>query len=526
MLTDSMAQSILRKLHRIGIGERLTVSSAQIFVAQSFYLREITDHLPEADYVPFLGGELGETPHFNNLTMAQLRTYLSWRTTLKAGETISERITYDKLRAVSKPYVCLYLCELINDIVYDSPEETMNVLVAIERHGHWNYHWKDEFGWRRALVSDWWEIRVSNVTKSYYLVNHESLDQHYATYVQEKKQDDLEQGVLNYEWGYLPVVEYSSSHKISELGMYQNSEEKEKKEIEACVHYVLRRLERLFLKHETSLKKLFYSKKTVPYSLFHALTFDRTLDMVELDTNVALDKYFQGVKTAEGWQTLTLEIDEKRYAVGYILKYIEYHLRHALEYKSKVQPPKIDMLKVSFLKTGTIHDPTRAPKWKRNTINLLTAKNFGDVIERYVMGYFRHEVIPTGENGEAVEVNIDATRLEDIRAAHEVVAEKLKTQEEREAEEAQVLKEAKPVAPVSMSEVPQAMGFEGLKAMLTPEEIALLQQLKNGQTPPVDLITLETINEKALATISDNLLEVEGASALIYEEYVEELSLL
>lgn len=69
------------------------------------------------------------------------------------------------------------------------------------------------------------------------------------------------------------------------------------------------------------------------------------------------------------------------------------------------------------------------------------------------------------------------------------------------------------------------MGTEILVASLSAESKALLRVILEGQAPLNSELLIDTINEKALEAISDNLIDYAEGVPYVYDDYIDELKL-
>ena len=104
------------------------------FCAQARFMRDFTDDAPPADPI------WTYFPTYHDLSVRQLRAYFTWRTRLRQGD-------YQVLPGFA-PYIYLY--ELVNDTVTDSPGETLQKLTEFEER-YINRGWGDD-GMRKKLI--------------------------------------------------------------------------------------------------------------------------------------------------------------------------------------------------------------------------------------------------------------------------------------------------------------------------------------------------------------------------------------
>lgn len=526
----------LKKIKNMGRGKHQRYDAVEFFIAQAYFLKDVED-----DYDEFASIESNYPYHqlmYGHLSLPQLRTYLTWRTKFRRDYQLAQN-SY-----IRGQYLYLYVCELINQITNQPVEDIMTVLVNILNTKAYThiYAIDSPLGSHQATMIE--------IIKSFYIIHHKKFDKKLEYYLRGfehliKFDWGLDMWKMYHmsdykavgkgDWSRLEIIEISSDYKMSTLGMYNKAKADQKNEMAQCVQYVLTKLIRPFEKNGVNFKTLFYSRPLKPMRLFEGLIFDRKLEDSPERTMVRLNDFHRAIKLKNDWHFMGFCIDEKKVIVGYILKYIEIFIRKEREYKQKLSEPKLQDIKYRFLKAtqGQKNEYADVPTWKHRVIRILESPNFVPLIEKYVADFYQCEQRNKRNEAPPLEIKIDLSQLEQIRADNLHIAEKLAdmemdADEELEIEmpqlETNLIVQTEPVVQVVVVEEDTLGGFAGFVQLLSAEEKTALAQLLAGTDVSLSLLDLENINEKALQVIGDNVLEMGVGGARIYEDYVAELA--
>lgn len=445
---------------------------------------------------------------YSSMNDAQLRTYFTWRTKARQGV----------LEPTSLSYVFCYIFELINDVGVANPADAVEKLIAL-----WTEYRKFDEKIDRYL-RDW--------IRDYYVDHKPSLPTSFVEFSSRfpvpYHGDDLDilTRAKSCSWDDLHVIEASSSFKITNGQFYKAGNQEI---IERCVCYIIREMSKVFKSSGVDFKKLFVeNRREKVYSLYqgavHAATIAPQPVVIELDA-------FESMKyNSRGWNKEYVSITQYKPAVGYILKLIEVKLRQRFGYKRDLQAPAISVVENCFLnsepeKFNWPNRPTldKLKGWKGKAYAVISGAGFEAGIDSAVEAFIKANYIFI-ENGK-IRINrpveIDMSKLKDIEREHIATAKKLIVEEAAVTDA--ILPVVEPVVTVDES-VSAQEGIDGLLIALPPEGKNLLRIILQGkEVPPNSELLIETINEKALEAINDNLIDYAEGIPYVYDDYIEDL---
>ena len=482
-------------------------NSPSMFVKQAEFMLDFTD-----DYDGFAEFH-NAFPTFQQMNNEQLRTYFTWRTQVRGGN----------VTATSASYTLLYCSELINNIGigFDFPEEGMARLINF---------------WRAYRVHDATiDERMQRWTLNYYILNApiEPFSHYNAQFPVplESTCDVVDEILFGESLPSLALIERSSSYSITKGQLYRKSDTSL---LDRLIAAALGAVDALFTKNELDLRSLLVEQRNEPYTSVYV---DAVYSPVRIKTArvVEIDRHTRFVVDGFMHRREYYSFDTYRHAVGFILKTIDARLRVALNFGRLLKLPDSSQMKNNFLLSEDETALTRLKPWKKKAYGLLKRKAFIDAIDAAIAGVLRADA-----EAEARRVDIDFTQLARIRAEHEETADKLEAlpfpsldgdaqftdtvPPELDLDTPQV--DEPPQAPlISQSDEPKTDG-DGSLAM-SEAECELIAKLLLGETPQgfdAELL-IESINEKALDAIGDNLIDTSGDAPYIYEEYVGMLGL-
>jgi hypothetical protein len=208
---------------------------------------------------------------------------------------------------------------------------------------------------------------------------------------------------------------------------------------------------------------------------------------------------------------------------GYILKTVEIEIRKTLGGKNSLNPPQINEIGIE------LRDGRRAwnqvKEWRKKAHDLLKDKEFGHAVANAVGAFCKtaNIVVKDGTVTEVRPVEIDLRKLDRIREEHESTVKKLIIEEELE-EVTTAPSQEEQDALLEQSE--ELSGFDGFVASLKDNEKGLLIAIiKSEQIPANNELLMESINEKALASVEDNIISYVDGIPSLYEEYEDELKI-
>lgn len=457
------------------------INEGEIFVHQAKFMVNFTDNyeltVPLDTYFTT----------YEHMDDAQLRTYFTWRTKVRLG----------CIENTSISYAFCYIFELINNIGVENPIDCIAKLL---------------FFWNNFRVHDAKiDYYLRKWIRDYFIVNlskndFDSIGSRFPIDCTENKKllDRLEHN----NWD-LSFVETHSKYKISERSFYKKGN---KKIIENCVSYVFVALENFFKSNEFNLIDIYISAfSSKHYTPFQGAVY---LHKDYCDIVVNINKY-ETYKCEKGkWSFSSYSDSSFRETKGYILKSVEIEIRKAFGAKQNLAQPIISV--VSEELRGENRTWNKTEERKKKLWESIKSKDFKQTIQDAALAYCK--ALNTDNNTTKINpIKIDLSKLDKIREEHESTAKKLIIDEYLEEQE-QVLVITQTVNP---------SGFTGFVDLLSNEESILIvtllnskQQLKNCE------LLIESINEKSLITIDDNIIGYVDGIPFLYKEYEDDLESL
>jgi hypothetical protein len=487
---------------------RYYTEDADIFCKEAVFMQDFTDNYDEV--VPLDDYHLS----YFNMDDLQLRTYFTWRTKVRQGN----------VENTSLPYAFHYLCELINDVGVISAADGINKMINFW--SSFRNHTDRLDGYCREWIRDYFVLHHAELADSF-----ESISCRFPVPYRHVDMA-LVKRAISCTWDNLKAIELSSSHKITKGHFYKS---KNPKLIEECVCYVVNSLAKLFNANGVDFRKMFCEKRqeNIPLLFKNALHKARPLPpfVVRIDAIETIKH------TARAWYSEQILFDVYKSAVAYIMKCIELNMRKVFGHRNGLQTPSISQAKNSFLHSEPDTFPYRMHRslkklksWKSKAYDIIISPAFAQTIDRAISEYLRmaHIVIKDGESTAAQPVTVDMSKLAQIEKDHEETAQKLILPEYIQKEE-RIWEQTPPNAGCPCSPQPKSLfsaaasrqqgtiqtekttgmsGMDGLAKMLSREELAFVSTLlAGGQAPPNSELMIESINNKALSTIDDNVID-------------------
>ncbi|MDR1135495.1 MAG: TerB N-terminal domain-containing protein [Clostridiales Family XIII bacterium] len=497
---------------------------AERFCAQAEYLKDFVD-----DYKQTSAFEMYyyEYATYSNMSYSQFRTYFTWRAKVRQG--IVEN--------VSPAYAFCYIFELLNGIGTADPADGFDKMIDF---------WRSFRSY--SIAMDRYMLRW---TRAYYVVHEKRLAQSYPEYglrfpIPYSEGDAAVIGeVKACRWDKLDIIEQSSSFKITNGKFYKKFDHDM---IEKCVCAVMHELAALFESVGTDLRKLFFEIYQVKItSLFSDAVYrstDENPGMVQIDQSETI-KW-------EGEECYSEHVDISRYStiIGYIMKCIEIAMRRYFGFKPELQAPNPYQAERCLINSeAEMADYSwSGPQarimadWKLKILRLIRGDELGEPIDRAIKQYFRSAniVVNNGKVYEIKPVEIDMSKLETIQSEYEATVEKLIWEETVGAEaDSGVLTSLRnsetssvsftspdvsaPRAPESASTL-EIRGMDGfVNALSADEKTILAGLLSEGRISASSELLIESINQKALSAIDDNIIDYFEGSPYVYDDYADEL---
>ncbi|MDR0906861.1 MAG: TerB N-terminal domain-containing protein [Oscillospiraceae bacterium] len=469
-----------------GFNYGYSAASPEIFVKQAEFMSDFEDDCE--DVAEFYSAY----PTFQQMNDAQLRTYFTWRTQLRRGH----------IDPIGAPYALCYCYELINNVGDATPAENLTKLIAL-----WTaFRAKDERldpQFRRWAL----DYCLANELAEQFADFNARLPLPYADVT-----GDVERMLSDEYLDDLVLLEGSSSYKLTNGQFFKKGD---LTQLYRCALSAIRAVDELFAKEQLDFRRLFIEKRVEPNnSLFQGAIFVPVRGAKRRE--IQLGKYENIVVTGNVYRREFYSFEVYKPVVGFIFKTLDARMRDAFGFAKPLKLPETTQMKNAFLRSEFADALVRLQPWKKQAYGLLKRKAFIETLDGAIAAFLR------GENEIAARrVDIDFTQLDRIRAEHEATAEKLNIDEEQtlgaESDEEQL--------PVGSADTPLGKGAgapvdTGI-ANFSESERNLLSALLRGETP-VGLdaeLLIESINEKSLDAIGDNIIDTSGETPVIYEEY-------
>ena len=451
------------------------ISDKRAFIEQAEFMKDFTDDFNEI--IPFDV----HYPAYDIMDDRQLRTYFTWRTEARKGN----------VKNVSMAYALCFTYELLNEIGTDSPESTIDKLIAL---------WTDFRNFDSRL-----DNYMRNWIRDFYIVHNKEISVPFLIYRDkfpvpyEDFDVELFSKLVTFKWDNLKAIELFSTFKITEGQFYRSGNQKI---IESCACFVFREISKYFKSQGTDIKKLFTTKiRNEIYSFYRGAM---TSNVNCYDTVVELD----GIEI--------FRYNGKRYCI---------------------ESP--DLSRYNSVVSG---DLTDLSIWRRKMLETMYDDSFEQVIENAIKEYIKQAdiVIKNGKIDVIKPIEIDLSKLKKIEKDHIETAKKLILEDEpakedykniqtdiaainlqnhdmEKADEADDLETDEP--DIALSGIERVM--ESLSDAARSLILCLVSNEKAGSNPE---LLVEEINEKAFEIIGDNLIEYVLGEPEIYEDYIIEVN--
>ncbi|MDR0272126.1 MAG: TerB N-terminal domain-containing protein [Clostridiales bacterium] len=448
-----------------------TWNDARLFYKQAKFMEDFTD-----DYngnAPFSM----HYPCFQRMGYERLRTYFSWRTAARRGEFLP----------VSLSYVFLYVYELLACIGATSPAQALAGLVALRQYDELNDY-----------LTSW--------IKDFHIYYHLPFDDFTSFNKNFYEENNLD------SWNKI------SNYDIEKSKFFTANDENAKL-LRDCFDAAISGISSLCEKKSRRLKDLFVltGKQEIPWTPFRRALFHPWLN--QTDRRVELGGEIFNCKNNE-WTTLyAAPYAHNKALAAFIIKKAEACTRAETDFS-----PKISADPATLIKARTaLHELG------------ITIPEIESAIESAITGFFKEK--------NRVVVNVDIKALERIREESEEITDKLIVEEIIE-EKTLGAKGAVSEANVSRAALPLQEGSDALtsdidvwdefarslteaeatalKMILENEGMSKIKAFADGEGLMLEIL-VDSINEKALDAIGDNILELSDIFE-IYEDYRELIS--
>ena len=476
------------------IGQRLPWEDrnhAKVFYEQALFMKDFSDTYPGS--APFKRYH----PCYQDMSYEQLRTYFTWRTQVRSGF----------ITKTSTSYAFLYLFELLNNSAQDDPAQGLEQLLVF-----------------------WESFRVIDPILDRYVLPW--LKDYHVYYPNLGSFQEFAQH-HNLQNEYPSVFCFSSDHTnsfeiFSQLSSYDIKSsryysESTAESIHACFFFILDHLRSLFKQKGMRFEDAVFcssERKTrwIPFSkaLFYSSYEqpDRTVEISEVEQYTCEGNIWSG--------NTVLLTDSGKQLIGYIMKAMEVQLRTIDRFRYKLSA-HLDSYK----------------SIDRDTLCLLDTP-LPHIIEQCCMQFHAQRTHTA--------VSVDVDNLIRIREELQTNQEKLLVPDKEATDSFRI--NLPETAPSALSDTADIMPPEAAEAEVSPVEKisehstcwadfsallhaidreALLVVLRGGDVRAfarsqaiMPEVLIDSINEKAMDTIGDAILEFDD-TAVIFDEYLKDI---
>ena len=455
--------SEMRKLERGASWSAM--SDSGIFYKQAKFMEDYED-----DY-DFNGEFIRYYPTYRSMSVSELRGYFSWRTKVRKG----------KLTKTSFSFAMVYIYELLNLIGAKDAEEAYLKL----RDFFDAYSKLDEkiLQYKKNWLNDF--VVYYNLPKDYYIFSEsERADYDKALEVLNSFEEKSDREI------FLALNEFSG-YNIIASPFYKA----EPKAVEAVTAKVYRKLSEYHKKHrKTSLnEKLFGKSFKGGYFMFNAAVFNE--QKKHEDSEYEVNKILKFIcKNGVWYQERIFEVKGKSSEIREILKNIDCLMREKYNFKHKLT--RVESTKIIF-----------------------------EIINSSIDEYLKEDAIEKKQK-EINKIDIDLSKLQSIRDTSLVTQNKLIVEEEFDEEIINDTNKKEEIKEVIIKEIlPQ-----NNTALNNDEFLFLVKLIKNEdykefiKSKNIMLsIMIDSVNEKLYDIFGDTVIDFDGETPIIIEDYLEDL---
>ncbi|MCL2200034.1 MAG: TerB N-terminal domain-containing protein [Defluviitaleaceae bacterium] len=412
------------------------------------------------DYTAFADFSM-HYPCYQRMGYERLRTYFTWRTALRRAEATQTTLSY----------IFLHIYELLSCIGTNSPEDALAGLISLQK----NY--APQFPALDNYLPQW--LQDFHI---YYNI-------------------PLSTPIFTYENSSLLDWNTFSSYDITKSKFYalpQNAEL-----LNDCFPHVTRALAALAAQKSITLSDLFShtSNQQIPWQPFRRALFHPHLNQPNRTTTLPNNKTY--TVTSNKFTTQhTAPYAHKKDLVAYIIKKTEALLRRSTNHKKITADPT------------SLQKSTTALSQLNISIPEITA-----TIESAISSYH------TEKN--RIEIKINPKNLTKIREEAADTTEKLIVEEVQNqdlgAQPQTPQGDAAPLTPIIReSNLVNALSEkekDALKLIRSDGEVQKIKAFADREGLMLEIL-IDNINEKAMDVIGDNLVEVDGDTVIIYDDYL------
>lgn len=441
----------------------------EIFYLQGKFMENFKDDYEEATTF------LAYFPTYQMMGYEQLRTYFTWRTKVRTGE----------VPQISPSYAFLYIYELLNQIGTKNPTDGLEKITT--------------FWQKYRQLDDTLNPYIINWLKDYHV--YYLLKQPFETFVQQHELTSYYPEVFCYcsnEENSLDLFNNISTYNIKKSKFYTDEYAPM---IRGCFYFILSKIREAFNQKGHCFEDLIFqplTRESVWIPFYKAL-FHSNFSQSEREVILSKRERYSITTSRITYQNAMLTANGKQ-LLGYLLKEMESQLRTVVKFKYKLKA------NVENCDSGTLA--------KLESVGIVLPDLIKQLTETFYLRMNHREV------------SVDMKNLGRIRRDAYETQEKLIVLEEVVEKVVVPKKEVEKIKKPEMPGTPWGL----LKSLLTAVELEALGEICRGhdirgfaKSRGVMLeVLIEGINEKAMDSVGDTLLELED-DVMLYEDYVQEV---
>ena len=408
---------------------------------------------------------------YKRLTILELKRYLTWRTKLRKGI-----FTY-----ANSKFIYIYVNEIYRGIGIKNKEEGFDILMYLFENLYYLSPRNENIF--RDIVLEYVYINNIDIEKSY------SFEMFSKFFINNK----LSKRITLKTYKEIANFYYENTPKNNILEQYE-------KTYRRLLEKIFENIDLYLKQHNSNLTDMICTYSINEYKYFYKNMFLEKYDISEKKINVE-DIYVIDFKKEKYLITEVIETNKYDNLAKYICHRLEFLIRE--------------------------HYNERSIKQKLYPIKSVPNNNFESIMYSDFMKGLIDTVILSELKKEKVDnsIKIDLSKLENIRTISNEVSSKLITEfdvEEEPIEEKKV--EIVQTDNVWLDLVNQFDKIEKeiLYIQLTTENRTDIKNICTKNNKLLEVI-IESINEKSMELIEDNLVELQEEDIYIYDEYIEEL---
>ena len=444
---------------------RMQQNNARIFYEQALFMKDFEDDYPEQ--VQFSS----YFPYYQMLGYKQLRTYFTWRTSVRKGIVGNTSLSY----------AFLYIYELINNICDEAPQDSLDKLLSF---------WQTFRNYDSSI-----DKYVLRWIKDYHI---------YYDLPKSFKEFAEEHGIA----GYYPELTAASNSfdlfcSISKYDIRKSRffTAETSKLITDCFSYVLNKIRQDFETAGMRFDDVFFRpKRMINWNPFKDALFYQRLYQPDRKVIISEDEIY--ICSNNQWTYSTSITTEKgKQFIGYVMKQMESVLRRLTKYKFKITA-NIDLM-----------HPETISKLKSSGLYV------DEIVQSAVTEFYREstKIVVTVDN-----VSLDRIRREALETQESLIVEEQSESFDFVPDSIAALPDNTVV--FDAESPPMSDIWEKLKHALSETELQALELILQGESIRkyaddhniMPEVLADSINEKAMDFIGDNILDDE---LTIYEDY-------